>query len=76
MFAAVADVFYREGAIYREASVRETSLLAVAIIMSGLLLLGLLRREKRGVARIGFEGIGMVLIYALGLVVLATYNSS
>lgn len=75
LFAAVADVFYREGAIYGAVSVRETSLLTVAIIMSGLLMMGLLRREKRGVARIGFEGLGMIIVYAVGIVMLAIYNS-
>ncbi len=74
LFAAVADAFYREGSIYQAASQREISLLTVAIIMSGLLLLGLLRRERRGLARIGFEGVGMILIYALGVVFLAVYN--
>ncbi|MFW6255059.1 MAG: sodium:calcium antiporter, partial [Chitinivibrionales bacterium] len=71
LFAAIADVFYREGSIYRGASRREGALLAVTVIMSGLLLMGLLRREKKGIARIGFEGVGMILIYALGLFVLA-----
>ncbi|MBD3346603.1 MAG: sodium:calcium antiporter [Chitinivibrionales bacterium] len=71
LFAAIADVFYRDGPIYAAVSKREAGLLAITIIMSGLLLLGLLRREKRGIARIGFEGIGIIIVYAVGIVVLA-----
>ncbi|MBD3315669.1 MAG: sodium:calcium antiporter [Chitinivibrionales bacterium] len=74
LFAAIADVFYREGSIYHAASVREMGLLTITIIMSGLLLFGLLRREKRGLGKIGFEGIGIIVVYAMGVLMLALYN--
>ncbi len=70
LFAAVADLFYREGSIYHATTFRELSLLALTNIMSGVLLLGLMAREKRGVARIGFESASVLFIYILGIYML------
>ncbi len=72
LFSAVADLFYTDGPIYVNATYRERGLLALAVVMSGVLLLGLLRREKRGIARIGFEGAIVLLLYMLGVAQLAT----
>jgi cation:H+ antiporter len=71
LFAAVADIFFREGSIYHRATGGIVSLLTLAIIMSGVLLLGLLRREKKGFARIGFESAFVIVIYLVGIALLA-----
>jgi len=46
-------------------------LMAASIAMTTLLLAGLLFREKKGPAGIGFESFGVILIYA-GLVVVTS----
>lgn len=69
LFAAVADVAYREGSLYHAATEREAWLVALTIVMTGVLLLGLLRRERVGIAGIGFESFSVMVIYALGLMV-------
>ena len=70
LFAAVADIAYREGSIFHAASIgedviqRELVLIGAAIAMTTLLLCGLLFREKHGWGGIGFESVGVIAIYA------------
>jgi len=66
LFAAMADVAYREGSIYHAAlavSTRELALIAAAMVMTATLVLGLLRRQKRGPAGIGFESLAVLIGY-------------
>lgn len=71
LFAAAADIAYRPGSIYHEASSSEPLLVVLTILMTAILLMGLLSREKRGFANIGFEGILVLVIYVFGMIVLA-----
>ncbi len=71
LFAAVADIAYREGSIYHAASTRELFLTSLAILLAGLLVMGLVRRERRGIGNIGFESFLILVLYALGLAALA-----
>lgn len=70
LFAAVADIFYREGSIYAGVSQRVSELLTLTIIMAGVLLLGLMRRQKHGIGRIGFESAAVIVIYISGIILL------
>lgn len=70
LFAAVADVAYRSGSLYHDATQREGFLIALTIVMTAVLLLGLLRRERLGIARIGFESFLVLVLYALGIAVI------
>lgn len=67
LFAAVADLFYLEGSIYSAATNRETWLVALTVVMTSMLLLGLLRREKSGIGNIGFESFAVIVIYIVGM---------
>jgi len=71
LFVAVADIAYRPGSIYHAASSRETFLLALGILMAGLLVMGLVRRERKGIANIGFESFLILVLYALGFLALS-----
>jgi cation:H+ antiporter len=74
LFAAMADIAYRPGSIYhaaREAGGGQEMLIVLTIVMTAVLLLGLLRRERQGMANIGFESV-MVLGLYLGGVALLT----
>ena len=46
LFIAVADFAYREGSIYHALTQSQSFIIALTILMTGILLLGLLRREK------------------------------
>jgi cation:H+ antiporter len=63
LFLAASDVFYEEGSIFAALTGRSEFLLSVTILMSATLLMGLLRREKSGVANIGFEGAAILVMY-------------
>ncbi len=64
LFAAVADVAYRPGSIYHAMTPHQGFLIALTIMMIGVLLMGLIRREKQGIANIGFESFFILVIYA------------
>ena len=70
LFAGLADVAYRPGPVYQAVGSRELWLVVLTILMTGVLLLGLLHREHKGFANIGFESMLVLLIYALGMTAL------
>ncbi|MEL0636785.1 sodium:calcium antiporter [Marinomonas sp. TI.3.20] len=72
LFLALSDFAYRDGSIYH-ATTRDTGfILAINILMSSVLLLGLLRRKRNGIGNIGFEGIMVLMLYALAIYVVTT----
>ena len=71
LFIASSDVFYREGSIYADISGNEQFWLAVTMLMTGILLMGLLHRERHGIANIGWESFGVVLLYIGSLLFIA-----
>lgn len=48
LFLAVADVAYREGSIYHRITSEQVFIIALSIPLTAVLLMGLVRREKRG----------------------------
>lgn len=66
LFIAFADVAYRDGSIYHAITAQPRFIIALTIVLTGILLLGLLRREKRGIGNVGFEGILVLVFYLLG----------
>ena len=68
MFLSAADFAY-DGSIYEAMTAQDRTTGLIAMLMTGVLLLGMLRRVKNGVAGIGFESALVLLLYA-GSVVL------
>ncbi|WP_036488427.1 sodium:calcium antiporter [Myxosarcina sp. GI1] len=66
LFIAFADFAYREGSIYQALTQSQSFIIALTILMTGILLLGLLRREKHGVGNIGFESFLILILYLGG----------
>lgn len=66
---AAADLAYPGGSIYRALPVAELGWGLVAILMSAILLLGMLRREPHGIANIGFESFAMLLVYGAAVAI-------
>lgn len=68
LFISASDVAFREGSIYAAIGPDEVFTMALAILLTGVLLLGLLlglrRREKHGIGNIGFES---MLVFGLYL---------
>ena len=66
LFLAFSDVAYREGSIYHAVGDSQLFIMALTLLLTGILLLGLLRREKKGFANIGFESVLVLGLYLLG----------
>jgi len=72
LFLAVADIAYRGGSLYHAISERALMGLAATVLMTAVLVLGLLRRERSGPAGIGFESVSVIGIYGLYAAALVT----
>jgi cation:H+ antiporter len=70
LFLAAADFFSRPGSIYHEFDTDNVFIAVLAILMTGVLLLGMLRRQRHGIAGIGFESALVLLLYAVSVALL------
>ncbi len=71
LFAAMADVAYRDGSIYGVATSKEFIIIGAAVTMTSVLILGLLRREKKGFTNIGFESSLIIVIYLISVILIS-----
>ncbi len=71
LFLAGSDLFYSSGSIYHQIGGDHILLIGMAVLMTGVLMLGMLRREKAGPAGIGFESMVVLGLYALLAVLIA-----
>jgi len=71
LFVAFADVAYSPGSIYHRSSAEQTYVIILTMLMTTVLLMGLLRREKHGIANIGFESFLLIALYLGGMSLLA-----
>lgn len=69
LFLALSDAAYRPGSIYHAMEPPQLFWLSVSILMASILLIGLVRRERRGIANIGFEGVLILLVYLFAVAV-------
>jgi cation:H+ antiporter len=71
LFLAASDFAYRDGSIYAAFTDRHIFTIALVILMSGVLLLGMLNRERRGIGNIGWESVAMLCLYGGSIFYLA-----
>lgn len=64
LFVSFADLAYRDGSIFHAIGASDLFLTAMVAAMTGTLILGLLRRETKG---IGFEGWSVAGLYAAAI---------
>ncbi|WP_163269903.1 sodium:calcium antiporter [Chelativorans alearense] len=67
LFLSLSDVVYN-GSIYAAFTPDDFTTALIAILMTGVIVLGLLRRERSGVAGIGFESAIVLILYASSVV--------
>lgn len=70
LLVPVSDVAYRSGSVYHAIGTEEVFIIALTTLLTGLLLMGLLRREKAGIVNIGFESFLVLILYFGGFLVL------
>ena len=61
LFLSLSDVFYRDGSIYGAIAPRDLLMIVVAIVMTAILMMGLIMRDRRS---IGLEGFAILVVYA------------
>lgn len=68
LFAAASDVAYRGGSIYHAVPDSVSLWIALSLLMTGVMLAGLIRREEQGPGRIGFESVTIIGCYLAGVI--------
>lgn len=71
LFLMIADVGYRDGSVYHAVGTGDLFWLTVAMLMTVILLLGLLFRERQGPGGIGAESLALLGVYGGAVVVQA-----
>ncbi|HKK59262.1 MAG TPA: hypothetical protein VJ937_07275 [Salinivirga sp.] len=70
LFIAFADLAYGKGSILHAIASEQIFIMAVTMLMTSTLILGLLHRERKGFAKIGWESLMIILIYFAGNAIL------
>ncbi|ANU08156.1 sodium:calcium antiporter [Paraurantiacibacter namhicola] len=63
LFLSASDIAYREGSLYHALSDRVVFWMALVGLMTAILLMGLLRRERQGPAGIGWESVLLISLW-------------
>ena len=74
LVVAAADAAYPHGSIYHDMAPVQMMWGLIGILMTATLLLGMVRRETYGIARIGFESALILGIYAVALGIVVVSN--
>lgn len=64
LFLMASDVSYREGSLYHAVGSEDYFWIVSALLMTGILIGGLILRQRQGPGRIGAESLLLLLIYA------------
>ena len=67
----VGDLFYREGALLNAAGEFEIAATCLAVLLTGIFVVGLLERTNRTIGRIGTDSALVLVVYMGGLVALS-----
>ena len=67
LFLTISDAGYRDGSLYHAIGADDLYWLGTGLLMTAILLMGLIVRERAGPARIGKESLAMIIVYALAV---------
>jgi len=70
LFVAASDLAYRGGSVYHAIPDSVALWVALSLLMTAILLVGMLHRQRRGPAHIGFESVGVIACYLVGVLAL------
>jgi cation:H+ antiporter len=71
LFVSFSDFGYREGSIIHTFQSGQIYLILLTILLTAILTLGLLFRQKKGLAKIGWESTLLIVVFFLGYILLA-----
>lgn len=63
LFLMASDISYRDGSLYHAVGDQDYFWIVTALLMTGILIGGLILRQRQGPARIGAESVLLLLIY-------------
>lgn len=66
LFVAFSDIAYQEGSILHAITNEQSFIIALTMLMASILVMGLLYRQRSGIANIGLESALIILLYILG----------
>ena len=66
LFVAFSDIAYQDGSILHNINSGQTFLICMTTLMVCVLIMGLLHRQRKGFANIGWESALIILIYFIG----------
>lgn len=66
LFFGISDIAYREGSIYHDAGAGVLYTITLTILMTAVLIMGMLVREKQGLGRIGWESSTVLFLFLAG----------
>ncbi|RUO73650.1 sodium:calcium antiporter [Idiomarina seosinensis] len=66
LFTAASDIAYRDGSIYHTMTNGTLFWVSLTLLMSAVLMIGLIRREREGPGRIGLESVLITVLYLGG----------
>ena len=69
LFLTASDVAYRDGSLYHAVGAQDLLWIATGLVMTSLLLLGLIAREREGPGNIGIESVALLSVYGLAILV-------
>lgn len=72
LIVGLSDLAYPAGSVYAAVGPHLGFLLALTVLMAAVLLMGLLYRERHGMANIGLESVLLIVLYFGGMGLLAT----
>ncbi|WP_168015043.1 sodium:calcium antiporter [Halomonas salinarum] len=67
LFVAASDVAYRGGSIYHAIPDPVALWVALSLLMTAILMVGMIHRERQGPGRIGFESVAIAACYLAGV---------
>ncbi len=70
LFCSAGDIAYREGSIYHAAGSQQIVLIGLTIVMTSVLLMGLIGRQRQGPLGIGWESMTVLIVYGVGVALL------
>lgn len=70
LFLSFADIAYTEGSLYHQVGDSEAFVLALGVLLAGTLMMGMLYREREGIAQAGWESITTIGLFFVGYILL------
>lgn len=66
LFVAFSDVAYQKGSIVHNITNSQSFIAALTMLMTGILIMGLLFRQRKGIGNIGWESALIIVLYIIG----------